>query len=64
MTARKVPGHGELPLLDILRAVPRDCVVGLEIPMLAQAEAGIGPLDRLGPAVAATRELLAQLDQI
>ena len=64
MTARKVPGEGELPLLDILRSVPRDCVVGLEIPMLAEAEAGIGPLDRLRPAVAAAKALLARLDQI
>jgi len=62
MTERRVPGQGELPLLEILRAVPRDLVVSLEVPLLSQAKAGIGPLDRLRPAVAAARDLLARLD--
>jgi sugar phosphate isomerase/epimerase len=62
MTERRVPGQGELPLLDILKAIPRDRVVSLELPLLSQAQAGIGPLERLRPAIAAARELLAQLD--
>jgi sugar phosphate isomerase/epimerase len=61
MTERMVPGQGELPLLEILRTVPRDRVVSLEVPQLSRAKAGIGPLERLRPAVAAARELLAQL---
>jgi len=61
MTERKIPGQGELPLLDILKVVPRDCVVSLEVPMLSQAKSGMGPLERLRPAVAAARALLEQL---
>jgi sugar phosphate isomerase/epimerase len=64
MTERRVPGQGELPLLEILRIVPRDRVVSLEVPMLSLAKAGVGPVDRLRPAVAAARALLAQLARI
>jgi sugar phosphate isomerase/epimerase len=61
MTERRAPGQGELPLLEILKIIPRDRVIGLEIPMLSQAKSGVGPLDRLRPAVAAARDLLARL---
>jgi sugar phosphate isomerase/epimerase len=61
MTERMVPGEGELPLLEILKSVPRDRVVSLELPLLSRAKAGIGPLERLRPAVAAARELLEQI---
>lgn len=60
---RRAPGAGELPLLDIVKALPRDIVLGLEIPMLAMAEAGIGPYERLAPCVAAARDLLARLGE-
>ena len=58
---RLVPGTGELPLADILRSLPRDVVVSLEVPMLAMAKAGIGPKQRLEPCIGAARRLLAQL---
>ena len=58
---RLPPGQGELPLLDLLGAVRRDVVVGLEIPMLSLARAGVGPRERLRGAVAATGELLRKL---
>lgn len=64
MTERMVPGTGELPLHAILAAIPRDRVVALEIPLLSQAEAGVGPLERLRPCVEAARKLLAQLDTV
>jgi hypothetical protein len=51
-----------LPLLDILQAVPRDVVIGIEIPRRSLAEAGIGPGERLSPCVEATRNLLSQLE--
>lgn len=63
MCSRLAPGKGELPLLDILAALPRDQVIGLEVPMLAEAQAGIGPQERLAPCVEAARKLLAQLDK-
>jgi sugar phosphate isomerase/epimerase len=60
---RLAPGKGELPLLDLLAAVPRELVVGLETPMLREAEAGIGPKERLSGAIQATRDLLALSNQ-
>ena len=64
MTERMVPGTGEAPLRDILAAVPRHLVVALEIPLLSQAEAGVGPYERLLPCVEAARNLLAQLETL
>jgi sugar phosphate isomerase/epimerase len=58
MYERMAPGDGELPLAEILGAVPGDVVVGLEIPMRGLAESGVGPMDRLRPCVASARELL------
>lgn len=57
---RLPPGEGEFPLLDILNALPRDLVLGLEIPQRKLAEAGVGPHERLGACVEAARALLAQ----
>ncbi|QIY75694.2 sugar phosphate isomerase/epimerase family protein [Streptomyces sp. RLB1-33] len=61
MFERMVPGTGELPLLDVLEALPRDLVIGLEIPLCAEAMAGVGPHERIGRCVDAARGLLAQL---
>jgi sugar phosphate isomerase/epimerase len=58
MFGRMVPGSGELPLAEFVRALPRDVPIGLEIPMLAQAESGISPYDRLLPAVVAAKALM------
>jgi sugar phosphate isomerase/epimerase len=58
MFARMVPGAGELPLAEFVRALPRDVPIGLEVPMRAQAEAGVSPYDRLLPAVAAAKVLM------
>jgi len=57
---RMVPGTGELPLLDILAALPKDVVIGLEVPQRSLAEAGVGPYERVGQCVEATRGLLAR----
>jgi len=58
---RRAPGKGELPLLDLLAMVPEDVIVGLETPMLREAEAGIVPKERLAGGIQATRDLLAHL---
>ena len=62
MCERMVPGTGELPLLDILAALPRDLVIGIEVPLLSQAKTGVGPHDRLRPCIEAARNLLVQLN--
>jgi sugar phosphate isomerase/epimerase len=58
---RRCPGEGDLPLADFLRALPRDLTVGLEIPMLSKAKAGISPAEALAPCVVAARRLLAEV---
>ncbi|HEY9304775.1 MAG TPA: sugar phosphate isomerase/epimerase family protein [Mycobacterium sp.] len=61
MYHRLAPGEGELPLAEMLAALPRDCVVGLEVPMRSRAEAGVNASDRIRPCVEAARALLDSL---
>jgi len=63
MYERLAPGEGELPLADILAALPDDRVVGLEVPMRFRAEAGVSAYDRLLPCVNSARALLANAHQ-
>jgi sugar phosphate isomerase/epimerase len=60
MYERMAPGEGELPLVDMLAALPDDRVVGLELPMRSRAEAGVSAYDRLLPCVKSARALLAR----
>lgn len=60
MFERMVPGDGELPLAEILAALPDDVVIGLEVPQRALALAGVGPAERLRPCVEAAQGLLRQ----
>jgi sugar phosphate isomerase/epimerase len=64
MFGRRIPGEGELPLAEFVAALPQEIPIGLEIPMLAKAQAGIGPLERLRPAVAAARALLGEAESL
>ena len=63
MNERRAPGDGDLPLADVLRHVPEHVVIGIEVPLRAEAEAGIGPHARLGRVVERTRALFAEVDQ-
>ena len=56
---RRAPGDGDLPLADFLRHVPPEVVVGLEVPIRSEADAGIGPRGRMARCVAQTRALMA-----
>jgi sugar phosphate isomerase/epimerase len=58
---RMVPGTGELPLRDIISALPPDIVIELEIPQRSLALAGVSPVDRLRPCVDAARRLLSEV---
>lgn len=51
-------GEGDLPLADLLAALPRDVMVGLELPMLSKAGATPDMRGLLAPSVAACRQLL------
>lgn len=55
---RRAPGDGDLPLAEFLRHVPEGVVVGLEIPIRSEAEAGIAPRERLARCVAAARAIM------
>jgi sugar phosphate isomerase/epimerase len=57
--ARLPPGEGELPLSEFLAVLPKHTPMGVEVPMLARAEAGIGPRERLAPCLASTWELIS-----
>lgn len=62
MSERLIPGMGEFPLREILSVLPRDVVIGLEIPCVSKAKDGISPYEHMAPAVKATRRLLAELN--
>ena len=61
MFERMVPGEGELPLHDILSALPAGIVIELEVPRRSLALAGVSPIDRLRPCVDAARQLLSEI---
>lgn len=61
MFERMVPGDGDLPLLDILSALPRDIIVEIEVPRRSLALAGVSPIDRMRPCVDAARHLLTEI---
>jgi sugar phosphate isomerase/epimerase len=58
MFERVAPGKGGLGLDAIVAALPADRVYSLELPLRSEAEAGIGPRERLGKCVEAARALL------
>ncbi len=58
---RLFPGEGELDLLGLLRAVPADVPLSVEVPTHTLARS-VGATERARRALAATRRVLAQLD--
>jgi sugar phosphate isomerase/epimerase len=55
---RRSPGDGDLPLAEFLGALPADVTIGLEVPMISKATAGVSVREALAPCVAASRRLL------
>jgi sugar phosphate isomerase/epimerase len=60
---RMFPGEGGLDLLGLLRALPRDIPISLEIPTAKLAET-VGALERASRALQATKALLLKLEQL
>jgi sugar phosphate isomerase/epimerase len=60
MFERMVPGEGELPLRDILSALPSDIVIEIEVPRRSLALEGVSPIERIRPCVEAARRLLSE----
>jgi sugar phosphate isomerase/epimerase len=63
MFERMVPGEGELPLRDLLSALPPDIVLEIEVPRRSLALAGVSPIDRMRPCVEAAHRLLRERGQ-
>jgi sugar phosphate isomerase/epimerase len=57
---RLFPGDGELDLVGLLRAMPRDIALSVEVPTHTLAKT-IGATERARRALAATKHVLAQL---
>lgn len=55
---RRCPGDGDLPLAAFIAACPPDVTIGIEVPQLSKALAGVAPVDAIRPSVAAVRRLL------
>ncbi len=58
MYERMVPGTGEFPLAEVLKVLPADIVIGLEVPQRSLAEAGVGARERVQKCVDGARALL------
>lgn len=58
---RLMPGEGDWPVIDVLRALPPELPLELEIPSRVARRAGMSPLDRAKWAVSATQALLTKL---
>jgi sugar phosphate isomerase/epimerase len=56
---RMVPGEGVFPLQDLVKAVPADTEIGLEVPIWSMQMAGVQPAERVQRIVAGARGVLA-----
>lgn len=59
MTGRLIPGEGDLPLREFVDALPRGKTLGLEVPLMAQAQSGQPAAEYVAEIALKTRELLA-----
>ncbi len=58
---RMFPGDGELPLAEILAVIPRDIVIGLEVPMRSKIDGGERPEAIARHGVDVARRMLANV---
>jgi sugar phosphate isomerase/epimerase len=59
LSERMLPGDGEFPLREFVRALPQGVPIGLEVPMQSLKDKGVGPLERARLAVEASRRVIA-----
>jgi sugar phosphate isomerase/epimerase len=59
---RQIPGTGEFPLVDFVRALPDGIIIGIEVPLRDLAERGIGPAHRVRRAAEGAKGVLARAD--
>jgi sugar phosphate isomerase/epimerase len=58
---RMVPGEGELPVREFLRALPDGATLAIEVPQQDLHKKGVAPLERAHRLVAATRALMQEV---
>lgn len=61
MNDRQIPGEGELPLVDIIAALPDDLIVSAEVPLRSLAQQGVPEGERVRRAIEGTRRVMAQV---
>ncbi len=59
---RQLPGHGELPLVELVRALREGTAIEVEVPRADDAKAGMPAAERVARAVTATRAVLERAD--
>jgi sugar phosphate isomerase/epimerase len=60
ISERTIPGHGEFPLREFVRALPPEVPIGIEVPLKSLKDKGVGPLERARIVVEASRRIIAQ----
>jgi len=63
VSERGIPGSGDFPLRELLRALPPAISMGVEVPLRAARERGETALERTRRVVEATRRLQRQFDR-
>lgn len=58
---RLSPGEGSYPLADLLRILPTNVPIDVEVPSEDLRRAGYGPIERARRAVSASRQLLSEV---
>lgn len=57
---RVIPGKGRFPLVEFVRSLPGECLIGPEVPLKNLADRGVPPAERARRVIAATRGILAR----
>jgi sugar phosphate isomerase/epimerase len=59
MFERQVPGEGEFPLTDLMKVMPKEGVIYMEVPQRAAREAGVSARERARRAIDGIRNVIA-----
>ncbi len=59
LNERMLPGDGEFPLREFVRALAPSVPIGVEVPLQSLKDKGVGPLERARMAVEASRRVIA-----
>lgn len=60
LSERKIPGEGQFPLLEFVRALPPEVPIGVEVPLKSLKDKGVPAQERARKVVEASRRIIAQ----